>query len=229
MARVADPGSKRLATLVVLVRLGAGRSYAGISTAKLGDALGLTQQGASARLSDLETSGLVERAHSGKGLAVRLTEAGLAEVASVYSDLKGALERGGSTVLFHGRVFTGFGEGAYYIALKGYAAQFQKSLGFVPYPGTLNLRLSDPGLVEQRRLLKVLPGIEVLGFKDGQRTYGPVKCFRARVLGRHHAAILAIERTHYDSTVLEVIAPVNLRQALGLKDGDECTVTSYLR
>lgn len=229
MARAPDPGSKRLATLVTLARLGAGRSYANISTARLGEALGLTQQGASTRLGELEESGLVERIHSGRGLAVRLTEKGLGEVASVYSDLKGALESGGSTVLFRGRVFTGFGEGGYYISLKGYAAQFQKALGFVPFPGTLNLRLSDPGLVEQRRLLRAFPGIEVLGFKDGGRTYGPVKCFRAKVSGKHQAAVLAIERTHYDSSVLEVISPVNLRRTLGLKDGDECTVTSYLR
>lgn len=229
MARAADSRSKRLATLVILVRLGAGGSYSSVSTARLGEALGLTQQAASARLRELESSGFVERVHSGRGLAVRLTEKGLGEVTSVYSDLKLALEPGGSTVPFRGRVFTGYGEGGYYISLKGYAAQFQRALGFVPFPGTLNLRLSDPRLVEQRRLLKALPGIEVLGFKDGRRTYGPVKCFRARVNGRHQAAVLAIERTHYDSTVLEVISPVNLRQTLGLKDGDECTVTSYLR
>lgn len=191
--------------------------------------MGLSQQAASIRLADLEMGGLIERAHSGRGLAVRLTEGGLRAVTSVYSDLKESLEQGGDTVVFHGRVFTGLGEGGYYISLRGYAKQFQEALGFVPFPGTLNLRLSDPKQVEERRRLKVLPGIEVLGFRDGQRTFGPVKCFRAKISGRHRGAVLAIERTHYDSTVLEVIAPIGLRRVLGLRDGDECTVTCYLK
>lgn len=229
MARDADPGSKRLATLVALVRLGARGSYASISSRELGSALGLSQQAASTRMGDLERAGLIERAHAGRGLSVRLTEGGLRAITTIYSDLKEALESGGDRVIFRGRVFTGLGEGGYYISLKGYAKQFQKALGFVPYAGTLNLRLSDRGLVEERRRLKAIPGIEVMGFTDGKRTFGPVKCFRARVSGRHPGAVLAIERTHYDSTVLEVIAPVNLRRATGLRDGDECTVTAYLK
>lgn len=229
MAHDADPGSRSLSTLVALVRLGAGASYASISTTMLGDALGLSQQAASTRLGELEREGLVERIHTGRGLGVRLSESGLRAVTSVYADLKEAFETGGSTIAFRGRVFTGLGEGGYYTSLKGYTRQFQRSLGFVPYPGTLNLRLSDPALVEQRRRLKVLPGIEVLGFRDGKRTYGPAKCFRAKVAGRHQGAVLAIERTHYDSTVLEVISPLNLRRAIGLHDGDECSVTAYLK
>ena len=228
MARDADPGSRHLSTLVALVRLGAGASYASISTMKLGDALGLSQQSASTRLTELEKDGLVERVHTGRGLGVRLSESGLRAVTSVYSDLKEALETGGSTIPFRGSVFTGLGEGGYYISLRGYARQFQRSLGFVPFPGTLNLRLSDAALVEQRRRLKILPGIEVLGFRDGKRTYGPAKCFRAKIAGKHQGAVLAIERTHYDSTVLEVIAPMNHRRALNLHDGDECSVTAYL-
>jgi riboflavin kinase len=83
-------------------------------------------------------------------------------------------------------------------------------------------------MVEQRRRLDLLEGIEIPGFTDGKRSYGPVKVFRARVAGRHPGAVLAIERTHYDSSVLEIISPVNLRRSLRLKDGDECALTVYL-
>ena len=40
--------------------------------------------------------------------------------------------------------------------------------------------------------------------------------------------VLCIERTHYDSSVLEVIAPVKLRDLLGLKDGDSVTVKVFI-
>lgn len=40
---------------------------------------------------------------------------------------------------FTGRVFSGVGEGSFYVSL--YSKKFLEKLGFRPYPGTLNLRL----------------------------------------------------------------------------------------
>ncbi len=220
--------AERMTTLLNLVRLGAVRSYATISTKALGASLELSQQAASLRLAELEGAGLVERARSGRGLAVRLTDSGLDAVEAFLADANANLERGKNELTFRGALFTGLNEGRYYVSLKGYAANFVKALGFEPFPGTLNLRLTTEAMIEQRRRLDLMKGIEVPGFSDGKRSYGPVKCFRARIAGKHAAAILAIERTHYDSSVLEVISPVNLRRSLGLKDGDECSVTAFL-
>jgi len=215
-------------TLVELVKLGAGGAPAIVSSTRLGESLGLSQQAASLRLVKLEKAGLIKRAHSGRGLAVRLTDAGRKEAGSFYTDLKGALERPRGALDFSGTIFTGFGEGGYYVSLKGYAKPFMEALGFQPYPGTLNLRLSTESMIEQRRSLDYLQGVEVSGFRDRSRTYGPVKCFMALVGAKYQGAVLAIERTHYDSSVLEVISPFNLRKSLRLKDGDECSVTVFL-
>ena len=220
-------GAERLTTLLHLVRLGAGASFAEISTRELGGSLDLSQQAASLRLIDLQRAGLIERAHSGRGLSVRLTDIGLKAAGSFYVGLKGALERPPGQLDFRGTIFTGFGEGRYYVSLKGYAKPFVEALGFEPFPGTLNLRLSNESMIEQRRSLDYLRGVEVSGFRDRSRTYGPVRCFRALIAGKHRGAVLAIERTHYDSSVLEVISPINLRKALRLKDGDDCSVTVY--
>jgi riboflavin kinase, archaea type len=224
----ASSDSDRLHTLVQLMVLGGGHSYAQISSAKLGGALGLTQQAASRRMIDLERAGFIERAHSGRGLMVKLTDPGLDRVRAFYGELKTSFERLPNELVFRGQVFTGFREGRFYVSLKGYSKHFRATLGFVPFPGTLNLRLDSPAQIEQRRRLASLRGIEVPGFDDGKRTYGPVWCFRAKVEGKYPAAVLAIERTHYDNTVLEVISPTNLRKVLGLKDGDDCAVTAYL-
>lgn len=200
-----------------------------ISSALLGESLGLSQQAASKRLVELEKRGMIDRRHAGRGFSVKLTERGLDSVQSFYGSLKGAIEGQTAEFTFNGRLFTGLGEGGYYVSLHGYAKQFLRELGFEPFPGTLNLRLSSPAQIEQRRQLQFLKGIEIQGFEDGTRTYGPVKCFKATFEGKHLAAVLGIERTHYDHSVLEVIARSDLRRSLGLKDGDECSVTAFLQ
>jgi riboflavin kinase len=228
MAKHKKSNAERLTSLLHLAKLGAGASFANISTRRLGDSIDLSQQAASLRLIELQKAGLIERAHSGRGLAVRLTPEGLKAVESFLSQASINLERGKTELSFRGALFTGLGEGGYYISLKGYSKSFVRELGFEPFPGTLNLRLSNEAMIEQRRRLDLLEGIEIPGFTDGKRSYGPVKVFRARVAGRHPGAVLAIERTHYDSSVLEIISPVNLRRSLRLKDGDECALTVYL-
>jgi riboflavin kinase len=220
-------GAERLTTLLHLVKLGAGASYAKISTKELGDSIDLSQQAASLRIIELQKAGLIERAHSGRGLAIRLTESGLKDVETFLLEASVSFERGKSEFLFKGTVFTGLNEGAYYISLKGYAKSFRRALGFEPFPGTLNLRLANQAMIEQRRQLDLKHGIIIPGFTDGKRSFGPVKVFKARIEGSHPGAVLAIERTHYDSSVLEIISPDNLRRTLGLKDGDECSVIAY--
>ncbi len=222
------PTAQQLTTLVALIKLKAGHKYVGISSSSLGESLGLSQQAASKRLLELESSGMIERMHGGRGLSVRLTDGGLEAVRWLYGELRVAFEDERRDLTFRGNVFTGFKEGRYYVSLKGYAKHFRTRLGFEPFPGTLNLRLTSPIQIEQRRQLQFLKGIDIAGFEDADRSYGPVKCFRAEIEGKHPGAVLAIERTHYDNSVLEVISPVNLRKLFRLRDGDECSVRAYL-
>jgi riboflavin kinase len=217
-----------ITTLLELFKIRAGYAYVSISSTALGRSLALTQQAASRRLLELEKRGMIDRRHAGRGFSVKLTERGLEAVQSFYGSLKGAMEGRSSEFVFNGKVFTGLGEGGYYVSLHGYAKQFLGKLGFEPFPGTLNLRLSSTVQMEERRQLQFLKGIEILGFEDGSRTYGPVTCFKARLENRHPAAVLGIERTHYDDSVIEVVSPVNLRKTYGLRDGDECSVTVLL-
>jgi riboflavin kinase len=217
------PTAQQLVTLVELYKQGAGEHAISLSTTELGKLLGLTQQAVSQQLIQLEAKGMVERRHAGRGATVMVTPKGADQVFSFYTKLKGSVEGRPSTVVIHGRVFTGFGEGAYYISRPGYVRQFKRLLGFEPFPGTLNLTINSTELY-LRRQLNSLQGLEVKGFKDGKRTYGPVKCLRARIEGEYDAAALVIERTHHGEAVLELIAPVHLRKALGLDEGDWVSV-----
>lgn len=208
--------------------MGASGSFAGISTKKLGDSIDLSQQAASLRLIELQRAGLIQRAHSGRGLAVRLTESGLKDVETFLGEASLSLERGNNRLNFKGTIFTGLNEGRYYISLKGYSKSFVRELGFEPFPGTLNLRLTNEAMIEQRRRLGQMAGTKIPGFSDEMRSYGPVKVFKAKIAGKYPGAVLAIERTHYDNSVLEVISPLNLRKVLKLGDGSECSVTAFL-
>jgi riboflavin kinase, archaea type len=213
-------------TLVELVKLKAHLGFVQLSTEELAEKLGQSQQAASRHLQELESLGLVERRRSGAKLAVKLTDAGQDVVRSHYSGLKVALDgRPKEEMRFVGKVFQGLGEGAYYIGLEGYKVQFSKVLGFDAYPGTLNVRLESPSQMELKKQLRGFDGLRIEGFSSGGRTYGGARCYKS-TMGKEKlpAAVLVIDRTHYDDSVLEIISPRFLRGSLGLKNGDRVEV-----
>ena len=75
-----------------------------------------------------------------------------------------------------------------------------------------------------KRELENMPGIIIEGFNDGQRTYGMIKCVPVLINDKLEGAALLIQRTHYDASVLEIIAPVFLRERLKVKDNDLITI-----
>ena len=112
-----------------------------------------------------------------------------------------------------GRVVKGLGEGSRYVQIPEYKTQFIERLGFVPYAGTLNLRVKG-GLEE----LSESEGIGVEGFTKGGKSFGPVKCFKARIGGIAGAVVIPARGRHAET--LEFIAPVKVRGVLKLADGD---------
>jgi len=121
----------------------------------------------------------------------------------------------GKEKILRGRVITGLGEGQYYISREGYMMQFRDKLGFDPYPGTLNIKL-DPPSIEVRK--RIGANIRIMGFTDNNRTFGSGSCFTIKIKEQEGAVIIP-ERTHYPEDIIEIIAPVNLREYLSVKDG----------
>lgn len=217
-----------MSELFELVKLKAHLGFVTVSTEELATRMGQSQQAASQHLQQLEKLGLVERRRRGVRFAVKLTPKGYDLVNSHYSQLKTAVESQKKDMTFEGRLFRGLGEGGYYVGLEGYRKQFVKLLGFDPFPGTLNLRLEDQVQMQQKGLMRSFEGLRVEGFANGKRTYGGARCYRAMVNGRYPAAVLVIDRTHYDDSVMEIISPVNFRKELGLKDGEKVSVVVFV-
>ena len=119
-----------------------------------------------------------------------------------------------------GKVEPGLGKGQYYISREGYQNQFLQNLGFVPFPGTLNIKLEEPFIPQAQKT------IYIEGFWDNGRTFGKCKCYKIKVYGIE-AAIIRPEYSSYPADLVEVIAPVNLRKALGLADSDTIEMAIY--
>jgi len=119
------------------------------------------------------------------------------------------------TIRVKGRVFSGTGEGAKFIKLSWVKDQIREKMGFTPYEGTLNLRLNG----EDKKVKKALEEADSVIILP-ESGYCRGKCFKARIMESVDGAVIIPEVEGYPDDVLEVIAPINLRERFRLKDGD---------
>jgi riboflavin kinase len=206
-------------TLYKLTELGAYPNDVLLTTNELAKALGMSQQSASRHLIELEKSGLIKRTKVTRRETIQVTENGVKHLGRMYLSLKQIFEPQMREIIVEGEVFTGLGEGRYYMTQEGYRKQIQQKLGFDPFPGTLNARVR-PEFVTNRRMIDASPFILVEGFTNGTRSFGAVKVIRARINNEVDGALLLPVRTHYGEDVFELISAENLRKRLKLKDGD---------
>jgi riboflavin kinase len=124
-----------------------------------------------------------------------------------------------------GDVRSGTGEGAAFVALGWVRAAVRATCGFDPFPGTLNVALTNPdSLARWRRILK----------ESGLPLTAPApdacggRCFPVLVAGEVPGAVVVPDVTRYGEDLLEVIAPVHLRSRLGLQDGDRIQLSPLI-
>jgi riboflavin kinase len=210
-------------TLFALARKGGLHNEILIKTSALGEDLGISQQTASRRVTTCVEEGYLERTHSVNGMQLRITDKGRSELLKVFSSLEVAFAPPKDDVKIKGVVVGGLGEGAYYVDL--YAVRFQKALGFVPFSGTLNVRVTDESARKAISRMKYMPPLIVPGFSHEGRTFGDVICYRVKVNNKIEAAVVIAQRTHHSEDILEVISPVNIREELKLQENANVTLT----
>lgn len=101
----------------------------------------------------------------------------------------------------------------------------EKSLGFAAFPATLNVRPKTPedtevwGRVRNGSKGILLPGA-ASGFCSARlypvEIYAPVTASNGKIKG----AVLLPEVANYPKDKIEIVAPVRLKEALNLGDGD---------
>jgi len=163
----------------------------------------------------MEKKSLIKRQLEANGLILSLDEPARIFLKKNYTILEKVFKK--KIRILKGKVKSGMGEGKYYMSLPKYQSQFKVKLGFKPYSGTLNLSVKD-----RSKLLEFISNLEpilISGFKDKERTYGSIKCYKVKIkdLG---GAIIIPERARHTQDIFEIIAPVYLRGYYNLKNNN---------
>ncbi len=207
--------AEELAALRWLAREGADRRAVRTTSREVGEAIGVSQQAADRYLVRLEHRGLLTRSLAARRQSVRLTADGLSVLRAEYLAYRRLFE-GPTRLALSGAVVSGLGEGRYYLSQPGYVLQFAERLGYTPYPGTLNVKVTG----EAQRLaeaIRGLDGVRIDGFQANGRTFGGAVCLPATLNGTP-CHLIRPDRTHY-ADVLEFISVERLRDRLRLEDG----------
>jgi CTP-dependent riboflavin kinase len=96
-----------------------------------------------------------------------------------------------------------------------------EKLGFRPYPGTLNVEIS-PGSVKALEALEKENGI---GLISPDPTFCNAKAFPVSMGGVTGAIVIPEEKVRvHGKSIVEVMAHLRLKDALGAEDGDFVTL-----
>jgi CTP-dependent riboflavin kinase len=109
-----------------------------------------------------------------------------------------------------GTVVSGLGRAGQ--KLEAMASDTRNQLGFLPYPGTLNIQLND---VFTFPVSPVCIDVPELG-----RKRVPFRLFRACLNGHPVWVARSLSQLEDSDSLLEIIADTKLREALSLSDGD---------
>lgn len=120
--------------------------------------------------------------------------------------------------IIRGAVAKGLGRGSSFLSMHHYKNKIKKSLGFTPYPGTLNLKTEK----KPAFLLRGLRPIRIDGYKSKNKAFGGADCFRAKIKNVRGSIIIPDLTKH--KNIIEFIAPIHLKSELKLKDGDKIKI-----
>ncbi|MBU0628226.1 MAG: CTP-dependent riboflavin kinase [Nanoarchaeota archaeon] len=185
------------------------------STLKISKELNIPQQTISRKLREMEDIKLIKRTANPAGLTISLDNKGRELLQKTYRQLNSIFKAKKTSIT--GTLKKGFGEGAYYVSQKEYQNRFKEKLGFEAYPGTLNLSINKEELL---LFISNSEPVKIEGFQTKERTFGSLTCYKVKIKNID-AAIVVPERTRHEESMIELIAPVNLRDKLNLKENDK--------
>jgi len=121
-----------------------------------------------------------------------------------------------------GKIVSGARQAAFFTQLDWVQAQCAQKLGFKPYPGTLNLAIADT----DADLLESLQGSDTTALIPPDPKFCSAQTLPVKIKGIRGAIIIPAKDVHiHAKNILEVIAPVCLKEVLGLDDGDLVRIT----
>ena len=126
------------------------------------------------------------------------------------------------TITITGIIVSGAEKGTVFTQSDWVQEQCQKKLSFKPYPGTLNLEID----------IAKIPIVEALLQGEGLELVPPDtglcsgRIYPVSVMGVSGAIVARTEEiSTHGRNIIEIIAPISLKDALDVKDGDEIMLT----
>jgi len=117
-----------------------------------------------------------------------------------------------------GKILSGAKKGAFFTQLDWVQSQCQEKLGFKPFPGTLNLEIEEEKIPHIEALFK-RGGIELVP-PDSDFCAGHV--YPVSIMGVTGAILDPAEDVRiHGKNIIELIAPISLKDAMDVGDGDE--------
>lgn len=126
-----------------------------------------------------------------------------------------------------GVIFSDLGVASSFMDLDWVQDALKRSLGFAPFPATLNLRPKAAEDAETwRRIKEEFAGVPL---SDGDAGYCSARLYPITICGETPAsniagAILVPQVKNYPSDKIEIVAPVRLKDHFRLRDGDALTL-----
>ena len=208
--------SREISLLIYLAQNRAAEKEIDITTTQLANFFKISQQTASRCLLKLNNLGIINWKSSPKGSLVILTSKGIHILDQLRFELEKALHPDLKSIELRGTLFSGRGEGKYYVSQPEYMKSFQSKLGFKPFLGTFNVRIGL-NYVDRLDLIRGSWPIIIPGFESEERPFDDVLCYPLRVVGLKVKAVGIIpRRTHYGANVIELLSSVNIRETLNL-------------
>lgn len=129
------------------------------------------------------------------------------------------------TITITGRLASGVGQATGFTGLDWVRAAFRLHFGFDPEPGTVNLRIDDAAARAAWSTVKAAPAIIL---HPPRTDWCDARLWRARIAGRIQAGVVLPDVASYPQEQVELVAPVRVRDALRLADGDALTIAVEL-
>lgn len=115
------------------------------------------------------------------------------------------------------------------MALDWVQQALEKSLGFSPYPATLNLRLGSEDVIGAWK--KIQRDVRAVDLPPADGGFCNARVFRVEIIGpggdgsrRLQGAVLVPDVQGYPADKIEVIASMRLKNELQVRDGDQLTL-----
>lgn len=112
--------------------------------------------------------------------------------------------------VMHGIVVSGKGEGRIFMKMPFYQRQLAAKLGFIPFEGTLNVKIDG---FDRNKINNEFIEISGLGYLAGAKLY------KAKINKDMKCAVVVPDKTTNPPDIIEVISKLNLREKYHLKDG----------